>query len=153
DLALVQQTIDRVSRDGKDFDLEHRLLMPDGSVKYIHAVAHAVRDESGTLEFVGAVTDVTATKKAEERIRQNEKELRQIIDLGPQFIIVMAPDGRYLYANQRVLDYTGCTQEDVVAGDFRERIFHPEDVERLRDQRRQALARGVPFELEQRARR
>src|SRR5262249_14189480 len=59
----------------------------------------------------------------------------------------------YLYANQRVLDYTGCTQEDVVAGDFRERIFHPEDVERLRDQRRQALARGVPFELEQRARR
>src|SRR6516162_1885891 len=47
DVALVQQAIDRASLDGKDFDLEHRLLMPDGSLKYVHVVAHAVGNESG----------------------------------------------------------------------------------------------------------
>src|SRR5256884_3961523 len=55
------------SRDGRDFDFEHRLLMPDGFVKYVRVVAHAQRDESGEIEFVGAVMDVTAAKRSEER--------------------------------------------------------------------------------------
>ncbi|MCI0624159.1 MAG: PAS domain S-box protein [Acidobacteria bacterium] len=153
DLAFVQQTVDRASHDGTDVDFEHRLLMPDGSVKHVHVVAHAVRDESGELEFVGAVSKVTAAKKSEERIRQNEREFRQIVEAIPEHIVVLEPDGSALYANERVLEYTGLTLEDVQAGNFREHAFHPEDVKRLRDERRQALSRGVPFELEQRARR
>ncbi len=153
DFALVQQTMDRASRDGADLDFEHRLLMPDGSVKHVHVVAHAVGDELDALEFVGAVSDVTAARKAEERIRQDEREFRQIVEAIPALILVLAPDGNPLYANERVLEYTGLTLEDFQVGDFRERVFHPSDVERLRDERRQALARGVSFELEQRARR
>src|SRR5467141_3710588 len=57
DAALVKQTIERASQDGKDFDHEYRLVMPDRSVKYVHVVAHSLIDESGSLEFVGAVTD------------------------------------------------------------------------------------------------
>src|SRR5260221_3548217 len=91
--------------------------------------------------------------QSSDALRQNEQELRQIVEAVPLLIIVMGPDGRYLYANRRVLEYTGLAQEDVAAGDFRERVFHPEDVERLREERRQAFARGVPFEAEQRARR
>jgi PAS domain S-box-containing protein len=64
DRAAVQQTIDRAARDGKDFDHEYRLLMPDGSVKHLYVVARAAKDASGNLEFLGAVTDVTATKRA-----------------------------------------------------------------------------------------
>ncbi len=153
DVVLVQETFERASRDGADVDFEHRFLMPDGSLKYVHVLAHAVRQESGNLEYIGAVTDVTAKKLAKEKIRQDERELQQIVEAIPMLIIVMAPDGSYLYANERVLEYTGYTQEDVVAGDFRERVFHPDDVERLRDERQQALARGVPFEMEQRVRR
>ncbi len=78
DRALWQQTIDRASHDRKDFDHDYRLLMPDDSVKYLHVVAHALSDESGSIEFVGAVTDITAAKQAEERIRQNERELRTV---------------------------------------------------------------------------
>src|SRR3979490_2755268 len=72
DAAFVKQILDRASQDGKDFDFEYRLLMPDGSVKHVHVVAHALRDESGSLEFAGAVLDVTAAKEAEERILQRE---------------------------------------------------------------------------------
>ncbi len=153
DLSFVHQTIDRASRDGMDLDFVHRLLMPDGSTKHLHVVAHAIRNETDALEFVGAVSDVTAAKKAEERIRQDERELRQIVEAIPALILVLTPDGSPLYANERLREYTGLTLEDVQAEGFRERVFHLSDVERLRDQRRQALARGVPFELEQRVRR
>src|SRR6202140_3650411 len=70
DAASVRQTIERASQDGEDFEYECRLVMPDGSVKYVHVMAHALSDESGGIEFVGAVMDVTATKQAEGRIRQ-----------------------------------------------------------------------------------
>jgi CheY-like chemotaxis protein len=60
DAALVQQTIDRAVQEGKDFHHEYRLVMPDGSVKHVHVVARTVSDESGAMEFAGAVMDVTA---------------------------------------------------------------------------------------------
>ena len=85
DRDLVQQTLDRASEARADFDLEHRLLMPDGSVKHLHVSARVVTTSSGNLEFVGAVTDVTAAKQAEEKIRQHGHELRRIIDAIPTF--------------------------------------------------------------------
>ena len=83
----------------------------------------------------------------------SEQEARRIVDAIPQTIVVLSPDGAALYANRSVLAYTGLTIDEVMAADFRTRVFHPEDVARLLDQRRDGLARGVPFELEQRARR
>src|SRR6202022_1518244 len=64
DVDLVKSTIDRASQDGKDFDFEYRLLMPDGSIKHFHVVARAARGKSGEVEFLGAVMDVTAVKEA-----------------------------------------------------------------------------------------
>src|SRR6202171_4451742 len=63
DAALVKQTIERASQDGKDFEHEYRLVMPDGAVKHVHVVAHALTDKSGRIEFVGAVMDVTERKR------------------------------------------------------------------------------------------
>ena len=77
DRALVRQAIDRVSNERKDFDLEHRLLMPNGSVKYLRVVGRPSKDESGCFEFVGAVTDITERKRAEEELRQKEASLRE----------------------------------------------------------------------------
>src|SRR6266496_715057 len=79
-------------------------------------------------------------------------DFQQIVDVIPQTITVLDPDGTIIYANQAVLDYTGLIIDDVMKSDFRDRVFHPEDVKRLRDGRQQALARGEPFENEQRAR-
>jgi len=78
DACKVKQTIERASREGEDFDIEHRLVMPDGSVTYVHVVAHAADDESGGTEFVGVVMDVSAAKGAEERIRQAQAELAHV---------------------------------------------------------------------------
>lgn len=78
DRAAVQRLLDRVSDEGKDWELDRRLLMPDGSVKYVHAVAHVVNDAPDNLEFVGAVMDVTATKRAEEQLNLARAELAHV---------------------------------------------------------------------------
>jgi PAS domain S-box-containing protein len=77
DRPLVRQLIDRVSLERKDFDFEHRLLMPDGSVKYLRVVGRRSKDELGGFEFVGAVTDISERKRAEEELHQKEVSLRE----------------------------------------------------------------------------
>ncbi|MFZ0884870.1 MAG: MHYT domain-containing protein [Candidatus Acidiferrales bacterium] len=78
DAALVKQTIESAAQSGKDFDHEYRLVMADGSVKYVHVVAHALGDKSGIIEFVGAVMDVTERKRAEEALRQALADLAHV---------------------------------------------------------------------------
>jgi PAS domain S-box-containing protein len=100
---------------------------------------------SGQLLFIDAgSTNLAAARSLPE-------ELRRMTDAIASCIYVFRPDGTALYANQAVLDYIGLTLEDVQREDQRARVFHPEDVERLREERQEALARGKPFELEQRA--
>ncbi len=93
----------------------------------------------------------TSLTHALSKLRQDEGELRRITDAIPQCIVVLNPEGRTLYANRVTLEYTGLSMEEFQADDFRARIFHPEDVERLREVRQNALSSGVPFQNEQRA--
>jgi signal transduction histidine kinase/CheY-like chemotaxis protein len=75
DAVFVRKTIERISRDRKDFDIDHRLLMPDGSVKHVHIVGHAISDATGDIEFVGTVMDITERKRSENALRQAQTEL------------------------------------------------------------------------------
>ena len=82
DRAFVQHIIDRAAQERKDFDCEHRLLMPDGSIKYLQVVAHAIeRAASGDLEFVGSVMDITERKRAEEALHNAQAELARMARL------------------------------------------------------------------------
>jgi PAS domain S-box-containing protein len=124
--------------------------MPDGSVKYLHVIARVLEPSAGNLEFVGAVTDVTAAKQAEEKIRQSEMELRQILDFAPQQVAVLGPDNTRLYVNQAMLDYYGFTHEEWRIGNFGS-FVHPEDRERFCNETRSKFLSGVPHEAEMRS--
>jgi formate hydrogenlyase transcriptional activator len=151
DRDFVQQIIDQASRDGADVDFEHRFLFPDGTVKHVHVIAHAVEDESGTLEFVGAVSDVTAAKEAEEKFRQSERELQQLVDIVPQHIFVLGPDGSRVYSNRVAREYHGLGPEG--HSTYRLAMFvHPDDVESAVAERQRLIARGAPYEMEVRIR-
>src|ERR1700730_11916120 len=78
DAVHVKQTIESASMNGKDFEHEYRLVMPDNSVKYVHVVAHALSDKSGRIEFVGAVKDVTERKRADEALREAQANLARV---------------------------------------------------------------------------
>jgi PAS domain S-box-containing protein len=151
DRVVAQQVIDRASRTGTDFELEHRLLLPDGRVKYVHAIARAVQDASGHREFIGAVTDITARKTAEEWARAQEAELRQILDFVPQLVGVLGPHAERLYANRMTLSYFGATLDEWRQRDRRSEV-HPDDVDKIRAYIDRSLRTGAAGELEMRLR-
>ena len=97
--------------------------------------------------------EIAERRRAEEKLRQDERELRRITDVIPQAITVLAPDGSTLHTNAFILDYTGLSLEDIKAEGSHVRRFHPDDLERIRDEHRKGLSRGEPFETEIRARR
>ncbi|HMD14452.1 MAG TPA: PAS domain-containing protein, partial [Bacteroidota bacterium] len=75
DLNVVQQAIKRASQSGKDYQHKYRLVMPDGSVKHLRVVAHAAKDKSGELEFVGAVMDITQEMQSKETVERQKTHL------------------------------------------------------------------------------
>lgn len=89
DVALVRGVLDRAANATEDFDVEHRLLMPDGSVKHLHVVAHGMSDEQGGLLFVGAIMDITAQKNAYTALEQSEQRFRQLFDHMPIALLQM----------------------------------------------------------------
>jgi formate hydrogenlyase transcriptional activator len=153
DHDLVQRQINRASRDGEGFDFEHRLHLPDGSVKHVRVTAHPSRDGAGNLGFVGAVTDVSEQRLAEAAIREGERELRLILDLAPQLIAVYGPNRERLYANRVLLDYLGFSLDEWRQSPGPGSYVYPDDKERSDVFFDRAVARGSAEELELRLRR
>jgi PAS domain S-box-containing protein len=147
DRDQVRQALQHAIQENIDFDIEHRLLMPNASLKYLHVSARALMTSSGDLEYVGAVTDVTAAKQAEEKIRESERELRQILDVAPQQVGVLGPDRALLYVNQASLDYIGLTLDELLGIDRRE-FIHPNEWERMTSEAQSKFLSGLPYESE-----
>jgi PAS domain S-box-containing protein len=151
DAALVKKTIERASQDGKDFELEHRLVMPDSSVKYVHVMAHAERDESGELEFVGAVMDTTESKRAEKKLRRSEESLLEAQKLSrtgswrhdvATGAITVSPE------MCRILDIK--PDDDAANKEFFFNRLHPEDRKRVVDLFERAEIEKTEFQVDYR---
>ena len=114
--------------------------------------SNPLRDETGVIvKWYGVNTDIDDRKKVEEALQSSERNLSLMINAIPTFMQVSRPDGTVLSVNQTVLDYHGVSLQDVQKEDFRSRFYHPDDAERLREIRNEALKRPLPFEYEQRA--
>jgi formate hydrogenlyase transcriptional activator len=137
---------------GAGGEIEARLRRHDGVYRWFLIRVEPLQEESGEiLRWYGTNTDIEDRKRTEEKLREDEREIRRITDAIPQTIAVLSPSGVPIYANHALLDYTGLNPDDVTSSNFRARIFHSEDLERLHDEREAALLRGLPFEIEQRA--
>jgi len=145
DNAFAKQTIERVSQEQKDFDFEHRLLMQDGSIKWARVVAHAAKDESGEVEFAGALMDITSAREAEDRTRL-------IINTVPAQLWTENSEGVVDFVNRRWVDYTGMTLEQAVGSGWKGMV-HPDDIERVLTKWRTLISEGKPREIESRLRR
>src|SRR5260370_4030038 len=128
--------------------------MRDGSVKNVHAVGHALRDGSGSIEFVGAVMDVThqhharaALERALDEIRKSEDRLRLVIDTIPGMVWSALPNGIVDFVNQPWVAYQGLSLEEL-EGQGLARVVHPEDMAESAAKWRAALAAGNRSEHE-----
>ena len=131
-------------------------MSPDTHRAERHREGHGPRNPAFAPSYGTALdetvtrTDISDLKPREPKLHNDEDELRRIVDLIPQYILVLDADGIAIFANRQTLDYTGLSLEEVMAVGFRERVFHPGDVERLREERKENLAGTAPFQNEQR---
>jgi PAS domain S-box-containing protein len=152
DRADFQKVIDGASRGATDFEHTYRLLLPDGRAKHVHAIAHALQDASGNREFVGAVTDITEQRHAGALIREQEAELREVVDTIPAIVWSARSDGSNSYVNRRFVEYCGMPPEQI-AGSGWQAVTHPDDLERVNAKWLAWVASGEPYEDELRFRR
>src|SRR5580693_10011044 len=136
------------------FELEQRVRRKDGHYRWFLSQINPLLDEKGrVLRWYSTATDIHDHKQSENKLRQDERELRQLIDFMPQCVLVLDGDGTVLHANQTMLDYCGSALDEVkqaAPGAWFCAGMHPEDVERVQTEQRAAVAAGVPFELEKR---
>jgi len=157
DQAYCKERVEQGLRDKGDFELDYRVVHPDKKIRDIHCVCHPVLDRSGDLvEVVGTVIDITERKASEVKIREQEAELRQMLDLAPQQVAVLGSGGERLYANRVALDYIGLSLEEwrQTGSVFRAGVLiHPDDLERAaRAHSDGSRSSGSAYELELRLR-
>src|ERR1700733_4925101 len=150
DRAAVQEAVDRAAREGKDFEDQYRLLMPDGSVKHVHAVARATTNELGGIEFIGAITDVTTTREAERKLRRSEAYLAETQRLSHTSSWAWDVRRReFVYRSAEVYPLFGFDREkgEVPMQAFRDRIF-PDDRRRSAEVMSKAIREKADFEID-----
>ena len=153
DQAATREWFENAIRDKADFQMDYRIVHPDGETRNIHVVGHPTPGPSGDFsEFVGTVIDVTDRSRAEERIRRSESELRTLIDVMPAYVGTYLPDEKVDFLSQRWLDYFGQTREEAMGWGWAD-VIHPDDVDRVLVNWRSGLVSGEPVEQELRCRR
>jgi PAS domain S-box-containing protein len=146
DRSRVQEMFDHAICSGSELDFEHRFLMPDGSVKHVHVVAHAIRNGAALVEYRGAVTDVTATRRAEEELRRSEEKYRELTQLSPDAIYVVDENGFLALTNPAGLAMLECSAEQAIGLDIAE--THLLEDRDAYHERRQQLQAGRSFQFE-----
>ena len=119
---------------------------------YSHEARVPNEEDLALIKEAGQIALIAIERqRSQAKLRQDEEELRRIVDLIPHTITLLGPDGRVVYANRTTLEYTGLSLDEIRSDGSRERVFHPEDVQRLREERLAGLSGSIPFENEQRA--
>src|SRR6266436_5008843 len=115
---------------GEPFLAESRVRRADGEYRWFLHRKEPLRNELGKIvKWYGSSIEIEERKTAEEKIREQERELRQILDLTPQHIGVFGPDGTPLYANHTTLEYLGVTIDKWLDQESRLDLVHPDDLE------------------------
>ena len=136
---------------GEPFIGESRVRRADGEYRWFLHREEPLRNETGEIvKWYGSSIEIEERKIAEEKIREQEAELRQILDLTPQHIAVLAPDGSRLYVNHTALEYFGITLEQWRDPKAYIEHAHPEDREHFLAERKKQFLEGKPHEFEAR---
>ena len=136
---------------GIPVDTEARMRRYDGAYRWFLFRANPLHDETGTISrWFGTNIDIEDRRRSDEALHSHERNLSLIINTIPAHIYVLNTEGAVQYVNQAVMDYTGLSMEDVQQQDYRDRVIHPVDFERVRAPRAAGLRRGAPFSTEQR---
>ena len=135
---------------GEIFEYETRIRRANGEYRWLFHRKVPLRDANGTIvKWYGSSLDIEERKAAEQKIREQETELRNLLDLMPQQVFVFGPDGSPIYANQGAFEYFG-VDADQLLSESRINFVHPDDREYFLAERNKALLTEAPHEFEAR---
>jgi PAS domain S-box-containing protein len=138
---------------GDPYDIEHRILGADGVYRWFVVRGLPARDAEGRIvRWYILITDIDERRRMHEKLRQSEKEARQLLDLSPLHITELAPDGARLYTNRASLDYYGITLEEWQNAGLQQ-VLHPQDAALVSNDLPAKFQSGSPFEYEVRLKR
>ncbi len=153
DRDSVYEGVQEAIREKRDYTVEFRIVLPDGTDKYLQSCSRHLFSERGELvEVLGTHIDVTERKRAEEALRESEYKLRQIIDTVPGFLWSADPAGEPTHINQHLLDYSGMRFEDFKHGGW-EAFVHPDDFPETARALYHAIQTGTSYQAVNRLRR
>jgi PAS domain S-box-containing protein len=123
DRPLLEQAVDRAVHEKRNFEQEYRVIVPDGTVKYVYGMGRAMVDDSGELiEFIGTTMDITERKRGEEELRKQRAHFEKLFELAPEAIVLRDIDNRVLRANREFTELFGFTVEEALGRNISELI-------------------------------
>ena len=139
----MRETVQEAVRQKTDFTAEFRILLPDGTVKYLEGTSHHLFSSEGALlEAMTSTVDVTQRKRTEQALRESERSLRSAIDGIPGLVGILAPNGDLEAVNRQILEYCGRSLEELKNWGTNGTI-HPEDLPHLAEVFTKSIAAGV----------
>ena len=134
---------------GRGFAFETRSLRAqDGTYRWHLQQAVPLRDAEGrVLKFVGTTTDIDNQKRAEEKFRKSESDLRKVLDSIPGLVFVMNPTGKLELPNRQLLDYFGKTADELNAWAASDAV-HPDDLPRAIEQHTRSMRTEMPYDYD-----
>jgi PAS domain S-box-containing protein len=148
DRALVEQALRAAVQEKRPYELEHRIVRPNGEIRVVHGHGRVVADEHRRVaRLVGAAQDITARKAAEQIVSGSERRLKTIIDAEPACVKLVSSDGILLEMNRAGLELIGAQDLAQVKGCRITELVHPDDRGRFLDGHR-AASEGSPVRLE-----
>jgi PAS domain S-box-containing protein len=117
--------------DNIPYSLEHRIVRPDGSVRWVHAQADIIRDAEGQrVQIIGIIQDITERREVKERVRRSERRYHTLVHASPVGIFHTDAQGECIYVNERWCELTGLKAEEACGAGWT-RALHPGDRERI----------------------
>jgi PAS domain S-box-containing protein len=142
DREWLEKLFNEAIHEKKEFEHEYRLVLPDGTLKYVSGIGRPVLDDAGNLTaFIGTTMDITERKRAEEGLRKQKAHFEKLFELAPEAIVLRDIDNRILRVNREFTNLYGFTPEEAIGRDICDLIV-PEGHWEASEKLREALSRG-----------
>jgi PAS domain S-box-containing protein len=142
DRDRLEKHVNQAVREKLEFEHEFRLVLPDGTLKYVSGIGRPVLDEAGNLTtFIGTTMDITQRTRAEEELRKQKAHFEKLFELAPEAIVLRDINNRILRVNREFTNLYGFTPEEAVGRDISDLIV-PEGHWEASENLREALSRG-----------
>jgi PAS domain S-box-containing protein len=142
DREWLEKLVNQAVSDKREFEQEFRLILPDGTLKYVSGIGRPVFDDAGNLiAFMGTTMDITERKRGEEELRKQKAHFEKLFELAPEAIVLRDIDNRILRVNREFTNLYGFTPEEALGRNISDLIV-PEGHWEASEELREALKRG-----------